>query len=43
MITLKTVKGKYVVSHNGKKIAFNSLRIALFYIKLIKERELEKN
>lgn len=37
--TLRTENGKHIVTHNGKERVFNTLRIALIYIKLIKEKK----
>ena len=42
-ISLRTENGKHIVIYKGKEIAFNTLKVALIYIKLIAEARHEKN
>lgn len=42
-VKLRSENGKHIVTHNGKKRVFNTLRIALLYIKLVEEGANEKN
>ena len=39
-IKLRSENGKHIVTNKGKEVPFNTLRIALLYIKLIKEKKL---
>lgn len=41
MVTLRTEHGKHIVTHNGREFEFNTHRIALIFIKLIKEGAFE--
>lgn len=34
MANLRSENGKHIVTHNGKEYKFNTLRIALLFIKL---------
>ena len=42
-IKLRTENGKHIVTNNGRKITFRTLRIALIYIKLVMQGAFEKN
>lgn len=35
MTTLRSENGKHIVIHNGKEFKFNTMRIALIFIKLM--------
>lgn len=37
MFNLRSESGKHIVTHKGKEYKFNTQRIALIFIKLIKE------
>ena len=39
MFNLRSENGKHIVTHNGKEHKFNTLRIALIFIKLLKEKK----
>lgn len=39
MFNLRRENGKHIVTHNGKEFKFNTMRIALIFIKMIKEKE----
>lgn len=39
MFNLRTENGKHIVTHKGKTFKFNTMRIALIFIKMIKEKE----
>ena len=39
MVNLRTENGKHIVTHNGKQFKFNTMRIALIFIKMIKEKK----
>jgi hypothetical protein len=39
MFNLRSENGKHIVTHKGKEIKFNTVRVALIFIKVIKEAE----
>jgi hypothetical protein len=43
MATLRKENGKHTVTHNGKEYRFNTLRIALIFIKFMEDRNVYKN
>lgn len=42
-INLRSENGKHIVTYKGKEIAFNTLKVALLFIKLKAEGKNEKN
>ena len=41
MANFRSESGKHIITHNGKKYEFNTLRIALVFINLIKKGEIK--
>lgn len=39
MFNLRTENGKHIVTHNGKEFKFHTMRIALIFIKFMKEKK----
>ena len=39
MTNFKSKSGKHIITHNGKEYEFNTLRIALIFVNLIKKEK----